>query len=323
MGWAQLVEATYPFRPQQRMEKRALICIFFCQFSGFWMEIWFMTRSAEAVVESRGGITWSYVVFSFYHLTSLCFLFLNGGTCKDIKHLKAYWDITFLKYWSWFATTQALLYWVKHKPQSRLDLFTSSQTPTHTVSRWTSLPFTHTLKLFTLSIHLPGQTHTLQLLLHVSALRKLSPFVETFSTSPLTENCRPFTSLFHILAAAVPMSFTAVTIALADGQRCAARPQCKESRHYPISWEGPGGYMLLIYRRANTPCDWPTGLCFKGRGEIYQARLEWHIERRVNICSVERSEWKNPRAVIYAVIYHSSVTVSACLELILWLDAGI
>lgn len=127
-------------------------------------------------------------------------------------------------------------------------------------------------------------THTLQLLLHVSAL---SPSVQAFSTSPLMENCSPFTSLFHILAAALPISFTAATIALAGGQHHAARPQCKESRHYPISWEGPGGCMLLIYRRANTPCDWSTGLQFKGTGDIYQSGREWRIERRVSICSVE------------------------------------
>lgn len=139
----------------------------------------------------------------------------------------------------------------------------------------------HTLSSFACS---DTHTHTLQLLLHVSAL---SPSVQAFSTSPLMENCSPFTSLFHILAAALPISFTATTIALAGGQHRAARPQCKESRHYPISWEGPGGCMLLIYRRANTPCDWSTGLQFKGTGDIYQSGREWRIERRVSICSVE------------------------------------
>lgn len=171
-------------------------------------------------------------------------------------------------------------------------MFTFSHINTHTNTHtgWLNISLFHTItaELFTHSLFICKfrHTRTLQLSLHVSALRALSPSVQTFSKSPLMENC---TSLFQILAAPIPISFTAATIALADGQHRAARPQCKESRHYPISWESPGGYMLLTYRHASTQCGWSTGLRFKGTWWIYQAGHERHMERHVNICSVERT----------------------------------
>ena len=127
-----------------------------------------------------------------------------------------------------------------------------------------------------LSLHLPMQTHThtLQLLLHVSALRAPGPSAQTFSTSPLMENCSPFTSLFHILAAALSISFTAVTIALTDGPSTALHSHNARNPDITQYPEGPRGYMLLIYRHASTPCDWSTGLRFKGPGEICQAGHE-------------------------------------------------
>ena len=58
----------------------------------------------------------------------------------------------------------------------------------------------------------------LTLLLHVSAFKALGPCFQTVSTQLLMENRGLFTSLAHILAEPIPISFTAATIALADRQ---------------------------------------------------------------------------------------------------------
>lgn len=161
-----------------------------------------------------------------------------------------------------------------------------------------------------LSLHLPMQTHThtLQLLLHVSALRAPGPSAQTFSTSPLMENCSPFTSLFHILAAALSISFTAVTIALTDGPSTALHSHNARNPDITQYPERVRGDTCCSF--TDTPVHRVTGrqVCgLKARGRFVRLDMNDTSKDMSIFFPAERTEdWKNPLIVIHTIIYQSS-----------------
>lgn len=158
----------------------------------------------------------------------------------------------------------------RHTQTHILDSLTFSNNNTGVVLTFLHLPIhtqTHT------------DTHTLQLLLP-RPWENTRPRCRHSAHRLQWKKCSPLTSLVGILAAVITISFSAVWIALADGQ-------CKESRHYTISWEGPGGELLIYPTDVPTPCV--TGLRFKSTEKVYQAGREWRIGRLINICFAERN----------------------------------
>ena len=168
----------------------------------------------------------------------------------------------------------------------------------HTQTHATKLSLIHTWTPDSVFIyqcrHAHTHTHTLQLLLHVSALRVPGPSVQTLSTSPLMENRSPFTSLFHILAAALPISFTAVTIALTDGraQRCMATMQGIQT--LPNILRGSAGIRAAHLR--SRQCTSVTGrqVCgLKARGRFVGLDVNDTSKDMSIFFPVERTEdWK-------------------------------
>lgn len=139
------------------------------------------------------------------------------------------------------------------------------------------------------------------------------------------ENCSPFTSLFRILAAALPISFTAVAIALTDGPSAALHGHNARNPDITQYPERVRGDTCCSF--TDTPVHRVTGrqVCgLKARGRFVRLDMNDTSKDMSIFFPAERTEdWKNPLKVIYTIIYQSSVTMSACLELILRLHVRI